>query len=106
MPPGTPDKFRESLANESFVKLTLSRCREKGDFRNVYGRIVELKSGPAISFTLRMATRDVTRNEPFSAAQRSVAKWLEEEFEEGHLFTTTGDWRLRAQPDVPVTVGR
>lgn len=78
------------------MKITLSRRRAKGDLRNVYGRLVELKSGPALSFTLRFATRDETRNEAPDAAPRVLGKWLAEDFGEAHLFTTTGDWKLSA----------
>ena len=91
--------MRASLEDKTFVRLTLSRRREAGELRNVYGRVVHLKAGPAVSFTLRYPTRDVTRNEPFGDAQKTVLKWIDEEFEEGRLFTTTGDWRLRAPAD-------
>ena len=81
------------------MKITLSRRRGEGDLRNVYGRLVELKSGTALSFTLRFATRDETRNEKPETAPRVLGKWLAEDFEEAHLFTTTGDWKLRAMHD-------
>jgi SAM-dependent methyltransferase len=61
--------------------------------------VVELKSGPVISFTLRFARRDETRNEPFTTAVEAVGKWLKDEFGEGHLFTTAGDWKLRSGVD-------
>ena len=93
------DRLRTSIAEQTFVKITLSRRRGKGELRNVYGRLVELKSGVALSFTMRFATRDVTRNEAPEAASRVLGKWLEEDFEEAHLFTTTGDWKLRAMPE-------
>ena len=90
------DRLSASLDEGTFVRLTLSRRRRNGDLRNVYGRLVELKSGTVMSFTLRFATRDETRNERLAAARQAVCAWLEEEFEEGHLFTTMGDWKLRA----------
>jgi hypothetical protein len=62
----------------------------------VYARLVKLKTGTVLSFTLRFTTRDETRNERLAAAPGAVAKWLAGEFEEAHLFTTTGDWKLRA----------
>ena len=93
------EKLRASFAEHTFVKITLSRRRGKGELRNVYGRLVELKAGVTLSFTLRFATRDETRNEKPDAASRVLGKWLEEDFEEAHLFTTTGDWKLRVTPD-------
>ena len=91
------DKLRDSLEQGTFVKITLSRGRVEGGLRNVYGRLVELKSGAAVSFTLRYANRDVTRNETPADAPRAIEKWLGDDFEEAHLFTTTGDWKLRAE---------
>ena len=91
------DKLRDSLVQQTFVKITLSRGRGGSGLRNVYGRLVELKSGTAVSFTLRYATRDVTRNETPADAPGAIEKWLGVDFEEAHLFTTTGDWKLRAE---------
>ncbi len=91
------EKLRASIVARTFVKITLSRRRGKSELRNVYGRLVELKSGEAMSFTLRFATRDETRNEPPESAPRAIEKWLSDDFEEAHLFTMTGDWKLRAE---------
>jgi hypothetical protein len=91
------DKLRDSMEQRTFVKITLSRGRGGSGLRNVYGRLVELKSGTAVSFTLRYANRDVTRNEAPSDAPDAIDKWLNSDFEEAHLFTTTGDWKLRTE---------
>jgi hypothetical protein len=91
------DKLRDSLGQQTFVKITLSRVRGDSGLRNVYGRLVELKAGTMVSFTLRYTNRDVTRNEAPVEAPSAIEKWLGTEFEEAHLFTTTGDWKLRAE---------
>ena len=91
------EKLRASLEQETFVKITLSRGRGESGLRNVYGRLVELKAGTMISFTLRHANRDVTRNEMPADAPGAIEKWLTNDFEEAHLFTTKGDWKLRAE---------
>ena len=91
------EKLRASLEEQTFVKITLSRGRGDSGLRNVYGRLVELKSGTMVSFTLRHANRDVTRNETPADAPGTIEKWLGDDFEEAHLFTTTGDWKLRAE---------
>jgi hypothetical protein len=91
------DRLRDSLEQQTFAKITLSRGRGGSGLRNVYGRLVELKSGTAVSFTLRYANRDVTRNEAPADAPGAIEQWLGAEFEEAHLFTTTGDWKLRAE---------
>ena len=89
------EKLRSSLADSSFVKLTLSNRRSPGALRNVYGRVIDLKGGRVLSFTLREATRDVTRNETFAAAASRVEAWMTADFQEAHLFTTSGDWRWK-----------
>ena len=91
------EKLRDSVEQQTFVKLTLSRGRGESGLRNVYGRLVELKAGTMMSFTLRYANRDVTRNEAPADAPRAIEKWLRDDFEEAHLFTTMGDWKLRAE---------
>ena len=91
------EKLRDSLEQQTFVKITLSRGRGESGLRNVYGRLVELKAGTAVCFTLRHANRDVTRNDAPADAPRAIEKWLTDDFEEAHLFTTTGDWKLRAE---------
>lgn len=91
------DKLRDSLGQRTFVKMTLSRGRGDSGLRNVYGRLVELKAGTMVSFTLRHANRDVTRNQPPADAPSAIEKWLTNDFEEAHLFTTTGDWKLRME---------
>lgn len=88
-------RLQDSFAQGTFVRLTLSRPRAHGGPRNLYGRRVELKNGPAISFTLRHATRDVTQNEEPATAVRLIGRWIDSDFAEAHLFTTTGDWTLR-----------
>ena len=91
------EKLRDSFEQRTFVKITLSRGRGESGLRNVYGRLVELKSGTAVSFTLRYANRDVTRNDAQADVPGATEKWLGADFEEAHLFTTTGDWKLRAE---------
>lgn len=86
-----------SLEEGTFVKLTLSKPRErKSELRNVYGRIVDLKAGRLLALTLRHTTRDTARNVSFGEAVAQAGSLLADVFEEGHLFTTAGDWKLRA----------
>lgn len=98
------EKLQTSLEAGTFVKLTLSRPRSRDGARNIYARLVDLKAGRAISFTLRQANRDLTQNESLSSASGVVQGWLEREFEEAHLFTTTGDWRFRQKAGQEATL--
>ena len=91
------EKLRASLADRTFVKLTLSEpVGADVDLRNVYGRLVELKGGPQLSLVFHHAQRDVTKNfNPVAGAAR-VGELLAADFARGYLFTTTGDWQWRA----------
>lgn len=93
-------KLAASLEDGTFVKLTLSKPRPEADtLKNVYGRTVELKSGPALSLVHRHATRDLTQNHPFKEGVREIEALLSAKFECANLFTTGGDWQLRCRPD-------
>jgi len=90
------EKLRDSLEVGSFVKITLSKpCGEDLALRNCYGRLIDLKDGPALSLLYRYATRDVTKNNAIKAGTEKLGEMLGGQFEEAHLFTTGGDWRLR-----------
>lgn len=85
-------RLRESIESGTFVKLTLSKPGGKDkEFRNVYGRLVDLKGEEVMSFTLRYATRDEVRNHPVPEALTIVALWLGEDFLNGDLFTLAED---------------
>ena len=89
-------KLQKSIENGSFVKLTLSKSGGKNkDFRNVYGRLIELKGEEVMSFTLRYSTRDETRNHPIPEALTMVALWLGTDFLNGDLFTLEEDLSIQ-----------
>ncbi|MCB0550610.1 MAG: methyltransferase [Phaeodactylibacter sp.] len=84
--------LQKSIGDGSFVKLTLSKTGGKDkDFRNVYGRLIELKGEEVMSFTLRYATRDEVRNHPIPEALAMVGLWLGTDFLNGGLFTLEQD---------------
>jgi Methyltransferase domain len=92
------ERLRIALDDATFVKLTLSAPRDRGGLRNVYARIVELKAGRFVSLTLRHPTRDTTRNVTAEESPAQIGSMLADVFGEAHLFTTAGDWKLRANP--------
>ncbi|NBC09862.1 MAG: methyltransferase [Bacteroidetes bacterium] len=88
--------LQESLSEGTFVKLTLSKPGRKGsDLKNVYARLVELKGETALSFTLRYATKDETKNHPIAEALGVIDLWLGEDFLNADLFTTQADISLQ-----------
>lgn len=94
------DAFRqrlsESLAGDTFVRLTLSSPAERGDAvpERVIGRRVELARGSVVSFTVRFARRDVTENVPLGEVPDWVSGRVPSQFRSALLATTTRDWQL------------
>lgn len=96
MPDPFLEKLRASLADRTFVKLTLSEpAGSEPDLRNVYGRLVEIKGVPQLSLVFHHARRDVTKNFNFDAGVVRIGELLGADFARAYLFTTTGDWQWR-----------
>lgn len=90
------EKLRASLADRTFVKLTLSEpSGADADLRNVYGRLVEIKGAPQLSLVFHHARRDVTKNFDFEAGVAQIGELLATDFTRAYLFTTMGDWQWR-----------
>jgi SAM-dependent methyltransferase len=88
-----PDRFlsalRQSIDNQSLTKLTLSKpTANAGDLKNVYARLVLLKTGLMVQFTLRHQFKDVTKNLNAAEAVEAVGEWLKTDFKIGNLHTT------------------
>ncbi|TXB62866.1 class I SAM-dependent methyltransferase [Phaeodactylibacter luteus] len=89
-------QFRQSIADGHFIKLTLSKAGgEDKEFKNVYARLITLKGEPHLSFTLRYATRDITKNHPPQEAEAMLGLWLGQDFLHGVLFTRDTDITLQ-----------
>ncbi|MDX1939136.1 MAG: SAM-dependent methyltransferase [Saprospiraceae bacterium] len=86
------DKLQNCLKTGSFVKLTLSKPEHKNkELKNIYARLVEIKGESMLSFTLRHATKDVTKNHPIAEALAIIGSWLDSDFLNGDLYTTEED---------------
>jgi Methyltransferase domain len=72
------DQFLEniiqSIDNQSFIKLTLSKYVGSGDLKNVYVRLVEIKKQMKLSFTYRYQTRDEVKNYDIIVDERNSEK--------------------------------
>jgi SAM-dependent methyltransferase len=85
----------ESLADGSFVRLTLAKYRGAGgDLKNIYVRRVQIKRGDSLSFLYRYKTKDVVKNHPVAEGARLVRELLGKEFLGGHLFTSGEDLEI------------
>jgi hypothetical protein len=84
-----------SIDEDTFIKLTLSKpSRKSNDIKNIYTKLIKLKSEPALSFILRYPTKDVTKNYSIEEGLAVISLWLGEDFLSAHLFTTQEDISL------------
>jgi SAM-dependent methyltransferase len=100
----TRDRFlallRTSVADGSFVKLTLAKHRgADATVRNLFVRPVVLKSGPHLAFVWRHATRDITKNHSTTEALAELERLIGGDFLDAHLFTATQHAQFESQPD-------
>jgi SAM-dependent methyltransferase len=82
--------FRQSLDEQTLLKLSLSKpTPAAADLKNVYARLVQLKTGVKVQFTLRYKFRDITKNLDINEAVAALAEWLTTDFEMANLHTKT-----------------
>lgn len=88
-------RLMNSLAGNTFVQLRLGGPPAGGHLpEKIQARLVELKSGPHLSFTLSFADRDETRNFPVKQGWIWVGELLDRPYRNAYLATTQGDWQL------------
>jgi SAM-dependent methyltransferase len=91
---------QHSLEHGTLTKLTLGKYRGSDpSVRNVFIRLVALKSGPHLSFLWRHATRDVTKNLLHHDGLREIDHLLGRDFLDAHLFTVSESAQLETQSD-------
>jgi SAM-dependent methyltransferase len=108
--------IRASIEDQTFQKLTLGKLEnELSSVRHVYVRLIDLKSGPHLSFVYRYANQDNTKNYSITDGIGLIAGWLGSScgsatFVTGSgrqqlAFSRRGKPRLFAQdsPSAPVT---
>jgi SAM-dependent methyltransferase len=83
-------QIKESIVNESFIKLSLGNY--KGDIaqlKNIYVKAVLIKRELKLSFTYRYKTRDITKNFEVEAGLAEIEQLLDpKDFRICTLFTT------------------
>jgi hypothetical protein len=81
--------IRASIAGQTFQKLTLGKFQnELSTLRHVYVRMVDLKTGPHLSFVYRYPNQDVTKNSSVSDGIATIAGWLGTSCRAATLLTT------------------
>jgi len=87
------EAVQQSLLNNEFVKLTLSKPVRKGEglINNVYLRLFEIEGKPIFEFKYRYATEEKYKQFSLHEAISEVEKLLTESFRLGTLFTLSQD---------------
>lgn len=89
------EAFRESLDNQTFVKMTLGNYRgTDAHLQKLLIRLVETKKGIRLFFLYKQDTRDTAKNFEFAEGVAKVKTYLGAEFFSGHLFTLNNDFQL------------
>ena len=89
------EKIAQSVQNQTFIKLTLSKYVGNTDLKNVYVRLVEIKKQLNLSFTYRYQTRDEVKNyenlptgQVNTEGSRLIQDLLPKQFLNAELFLT------------------
>ncbi|MGI8787948.1 MAG: class I SAM-dependent methyltransferase [Pyrinomonadaceae bacterium] len=87
--------FADSLARETFVKMTLGNYRgTDAHLQKLLIRLIETKKGERLFFLFRQDTRDTAKNFDFAEGVAKVRESLGADFFSGHLFTLENDFQL------------
>lgn len=88
-------ELEKSLANNTFVKLTLSNYKgEEAHLQKIVVRLIQTKKGLRLFFLYRYDTRDIAKNYDFQEGTRLIQEFLGKDFFNAHLFTTQNDFHL------------
>jgi SAM-dependent methyltransferase len=87
--------IRDSIADQTFQKLTLGKFQnELAAVQHVYVRIVDLKTGPHLSFVYRYPNQDITKNSPIPEGIDIIIGWLGSTCRSATLLTSKGRQQL------------
>jgi Methyltransferase domain len=100
--------IRDSIDDQTFQKLTLGKFQTgppspadaevRGDelisVQHVYVRIVDLKTGPHLSFVYRYPNQDITKNSPIPEGIEIITSWLGSTCRSATLFTSKARQQL------------
>ncbi len=84
-----------SLASDSFIKLTLSNYKgPERHLQKVTARVIDVKRGRELSFQFHFDTRQVVKNYPIAEVGPALHELLGSGFRNAHLFATSNDFQL------------
>ena len=88
-------RLQHSLADGSFVKLTLGRPHDaEPSLAKLLARRVVLRGVDHLSLVWRHRTRDITKNLPLLAAVAEISRLVQQQFAHAHLVTRGHDIQL------------
>ena len=88
-------KLAQSIHNQTFIKITLSKPKVDTELKNIYGRIVEIKKQPRLSLTFRYKTRDEVKNYDFTEGSLFLNEQIGTAFMNADVWTTEADFSLQ-----------
>jgi SAM-dependent methyltransferase len=87
--------IRDSIDDQTFQKLTLGKFQhDLAAVQHVYVRIVDLKTGPHVSFVYRYPNQDITKNSPIPEGIEILAGWLGSSCRSATLLTSKARQQL------------
>ncbi|MBV8482177.1 MAG: SAM-dependent methyltransferase [Verrucomicrobia bacterium] len=87
--------IRDSIDDQTFQKLTLGKFQnELATAQHVYVRMVDLKTGPHLSFVYRQPTEDITKNSPIPEGIEIITGWLGSSCRSATLLTSNSRQQL------------
>jgi hypothetical protein len=84
-------QLKNSIKDQEFVKLTLSKPSNEKDLNNIYIRLITIKQVLKLSFTYRYKTNDQVKNFNIDEAETEIKSLLKDSFKIATLFTTKAD---------------
>lgn len=97
--------LHESLADQSFVKLTLGHYKGKEpQLKNIYFRKVIIREEEKLSLTYRYQTRDIVKNYTFKEALAILEQSLHDGFQVANLMTTVFNEQLEVMANGKVVL--
>ena len=85
--------IQETIVSKRFVRLTLSKPRQKGDdLKKVIAKSILIKGKLHFSFIYRHQTKDITKNYELEVGTSLIKQLLSEQFYIANLFSTQKNW--------------
>ncbi|WP_010133880.1 class I SAM-dependent methyltransferase [Ochrovirga pacifica] len=99
------EEIAKSLAQHTFVKITLSKPLRKNEgLRNVYIRLVTIQNQQKFQFTYRNKTNDVVKNYSFDEVLQEIATLLTHTFRYAVIFTLQEDVQIFVSKKKAITL--